>query len=49
MLLIFSTLVKGEPEDDKWFYHPEEESIYGKTKDVKFKHPEWVDMGGFTV
>jgi len=41
-----STLVKGESEDEKWFYHPEEESVYGKTKDVKFKYPEWVDMGG---
>lgn len=45
-LEFLSTLVQGKPESDKWFYHPEEESIFGKTKDVKYVHPEWVDMGG---
>ena len=40
-----STLVKGEEEKEKWFYHPNHKSVFGKTKDVK-KLYDWVDMGG---
>ena len=39
-----STLDKGTPESEKWFYHPNEESFFGKCHHLAKKY-EWADEG----
>jgi len=39
-----STLDKGTPESEKWFYHLNEESFYGKCHKLARKY-EWADEG----
>jgi hypothetical protein len=39
-----STLDKGTPESEKWFYHPNEEPFFGKCHHLAKKY-EWADEG----
>jgi len=39
-----STLDKGTPETEKWFYHPNEEPFFGKCHHLAKKY-EWADEG----
>ena len=39
-----STLDKGTPESEKWFYHPNEEPFFGKCHHLAKKY-DWADEG----
>ena len=39
-----STLDKGTPETEKWFYHPNEDKFYGKCHHLAKKY-DWADEG----
>jgi hypothetical protein len=39
-----TTLDKGTPETEKWFYHPKEEPFFGKCHHLARKY-EWADEG----